>query len=376
MQDERISGRVGRWWRDAALVAFNTAALLVAINAACALFFAIQSRLKHEEVNGDVALLGMDTVARAYPGWNRNDLTAFLRENRGIGSGHWVYEPYTTFRLPAIRGRFINVSPAGYRISGAAQPWPPDGRSFNIFVFGGSTTFGAGVPDGQTFAAYLPSEWNARHPARAVQVYNFGVHAYFSVQERLRFEQLLAAGRKPDLAVFVDGFNDIAFPEPAMTEALTLAVRDIDAPSLVHRAIHFARPLAIARVARSLVPRKKGGGGIDCGPIVSRWSTNKLMTEAVARRFGVRTLFVWQPIPVYRYDLRYDVFGPFTAAMKDYAPCYARMAELRAGFGDDFLWLADIQEGRKENLYVDAAHYTAAFNRDIAKELAKAIQVP
>ena len=34
--------------------------------------------------------------------------------------------------------------------------------------------------------------------------------------------------------------------------------------------------------------------------------------------------------------------------------------------GDDFLWLADMQEGRTEPLYMDAVHYTAQFCEAIA----------
>ena len=44
-----------------------------------------------------------------------------------------------------------------------------------------------------------------------------------------------------------------------------------------------------------------------------------------------------------------------------------RRAELeRQG---NFFWLADIQEARRENLYVDRIHYSAAFSGDIAGEI-------
>jgi hypothetical protein len=34
--------------------------------------------------------------------------------------------------------------------------------------------------------------------------------------------------------------------------------------------------------------------------------------------------------------------------------------------GANFLWCADIQAGRRERLYVDRAHYTAAFSKATA----------
>jgi hypothetical protein len=43
------------------------------------------------------------------------------------------------------------------------------------------------------------------------------------------------------------------------------------------------------------------------------------------------------------------------------------------GLGADFVWLADMQETRKEPLYLDAVHYTADFARDIAEEIADSV---
>jgi len=44
------------------------------------------------------------------------------------------------------------------------------------------------------------------------------------------------------------------------------------------------------------------------------------------------------------------------------------MESLRAQgqLGPNVLWLADIQLDKRENLYIDALHYTAAFSREIA----------
>jgi hypothetical protein len=39
-------------------------------------------------------------------------------------------------------------------------------------------------------------------------------------------------------------------------------------------------------------------------------------------------------------------------------------------FGKDFLWLGDMQEDRKEPLYLDTVHYTADFSAEIAGKIA------
>ena len=40
----------------------------------------------------------------------------------------------------------------------------------------------------------------------------------------------------------------------------------------------------------------------------------------------------------------------------------------------NIIWLADIQENRSENLYVDSDHYNPYFSDEIAEEIAKSIK--
>ncbi len=77
------------------------------------------------------------------------------------------------------------------------QPWPPDPESFNVFVFGGSTTFGYGVRNEDALPAALQDELRRVFSHRRIECYNFGCGFYFSAQERLRFELLLKAGCVP-----------------------------------------------------------------------------------------------------------------------------------------------------------------------------------
>ena len=42
---------------------------------------------------------------------------------------------------------------------------------------------------------------------------------------------------------------------------------------------------------------------------------------------------------------------------------------LTATLGEDFLWLADMQVGKTNNLYVDNIHYDAGFSREIARAI-------
>jgi hypothetical protein len=101
------------------------------------------------------------------------------------------------------------------------------------------------------------------------------------------------------------------------------------------------------------------------------------MVEAVAVANKVKTLFVWQPVPMYKYDTRYH---PFAArrwgqyALVKYG--YPEMAEFvrRNPPGDNFLWCADMQEKLTEPLYVDATHYSGKMSRMVAQEISAFIK--
>jgi hypothetical protein len=101
------------------------------------------------------------------------------------------------------------------------------------------------------------------------------------------------------------------------------------------------------------------------------------MTEAIARTFKIETLFVWQPVPAYGYDLSAHPFAPDDAQLLPeqalISRAYAMMAESGEMEKAGGLWLGDLQQGRQEALYVDRVHYTAAFSEDIANSIATAV---
>jgi len=77
---------------------------------------------------------------------------------------------------------------------------------------------------------------------------------------------------------------------------------------------------------------------------------------------------------VYKYDLRYHFFlhsdkefAAFVRAKYGY-PLMQDVRE-KGRLGPDVLWLADIQQDKHENLYVDSVHYSAAFSKEIAERI-------
>jgi len=236
------------------------------------------------------------------------------------------FEPYTLFRVP---------NEHGFRSNGNGPSWPPPADA--VFVFGGSTTYGIGVADHETIPAQLAKRLGA-------PVYNFAVPNYVAVQERIRLEQLLIDGHAPRVAIFIDGFDEFVGP--------------------------FYEPVIMKPYIDAIAGHKKFKPQCklpDPSRVLDRWFANAALIRGVCAQFDVRPLFVWQPVPCYRYD------GP-VKSHGDAQPlidCVRRGYELMRGRQHDLLWLADMQAGRTEHLYVDADHYNAAFSSEIADRIAE-----
>jgi len=362
-----------RWYTVVAVGLLSGVLLVLLLN--LILYAVVWSR---KPVSAEAPTISFDPVRlrKAYPGWREGDVRTLLLET----VREKEYEPFTGFKEVPFRGRFVNIDPAGFRVSKNQAPWPPNPKTINVFVFGGSTAFGASLPDDETISSYLQESSAADHASAPMAFYNFARPAYFSSQELVLFEQLLRAGFVPHVAVFVDGLNDFIFAngQPLFTDRLAdfMGGRS-DSGSLdevpMFRAVHWFG----GQWSKPEPPSPQDASYDDPAllqGVVERWLANKRIIEFVAAGFGVRPVFVWQPVPTYKYDLRYHFFLHSKAEFAAYGRSgygYPLMQSLRAQgkLGSNALWLADMQQDKRENLYVDSIHYNAAFSKEIAAQV-------
>lgn len=317
------------------------------------------------------------------------------------------FESYVHFRPNALKGSYYGVTEQGYRLVRNAGPWPPARENFNVFFFGGSTSFGVG-PYWATVASYLQEAMNAAGEIRrSVKVYNFGRSGYMSSQEQVLFHRLLSAGYRPDMVVFLDGLNDFCFHDGQPSGWRTLAAffndtneryqRQVAGHGIVTKwenLVDFIRTLPLMRVMHAAADRVFGEPipqyrrpvepareapepEATLRTVIARYVSNMLQVKAVAEAFGIVPVFVWQPIPTYNYDLRYHVFNP------DRLGCHVnskvgypmmRDSDAVRPLGQSFVWAADIQKDLAEPLYVDAFHYTAPMSRRLAQLIHAAVR--
>lgn len=356
---------------------FNTLLVLVLLN----LVLVLVSLTKRPPAEPDpLSKYGGDALQKAYPGWRKEDVRTLIQETSHRQA---KYEPFTESGERPFRGKYVNVDAAGFRLSKDQAPWPPKPQAMNVFVFGGSTTFGYGLPDDQTIVSYLGECALANGPGGRPAVYNFGREGYFSSQELILFQQLLRAGFVPQVAVFIDGMNDFfsADGQPTFADKFRrLMDGKLGSSNPLNKlpmiqAFHRLRAYWTRRPPQKAVWNRTDPELLE--GVVNRWLINKKMIELTAAGFGVRPIFVWQPVPTYKYDLNYH-FLSSGSPVSGYPPAlsgYALMDGARTDgkLGPNVLWLADRQQDKHENLYVDAVHYTADFSKEIAGQICGAL---
>lgn len=146
--------RLREWRESVAIVWLNACVLLLALNAGIALV--------QRSAGPNVLRPMRETIALAHPNLDAQSIDALVAESER----HLIYEPYTDMTDGPVRGRFVNVDPAGFRYSTDQGPWPPDPRSYNVFVFGGSTTFGYASATGMRSRRTFSPWWSRRTAAR------------------------------------------------------------------------------------------------------------------------------------------------------------------------------------------------------------------
>lgn len=371
------------------LILVNCLALFLIVNVCIWGFYRVTEIKTSSERAGKTPLRykqSNEEVEKLFPQLSKQDVEQLIKDSRRIFQ---EYDSFTQFREAPYKTRFVNVDLNGFRHSKNQSEWPPIKKDPVIFFFGGSTTFGYGVPDFETVPSHL-QDILANKMGGSVKIFNFGRANYFSSQERALFQKLLLDGHVPDLAIFMDGINEFILfnGEPAYTNELKSFMNERDIP-LSRR---ITRELPVVKFVNSHMSHDESKNVINdrsknaapqesqseiLNGVIQRYRSNRKIIEAIAREYGIKTLFVWQPMPLYAYDTRHHIFSDYNySAASPYLKIgYDLMASANANIdsGANFIWLADIQREESRPLYVSAFHYSPEMSRIIANYIAQDI---
>lgn len=186
-------GKLLRIYRDTAVIFFNTMALIIIGHFMLGVAIYIKNYKAKQEIS--IPVPPIDTpIYESFP-----DKKTLWADLNSLYSQGMRYVPYYHWRRKPFQSKYVNVNSNGVRRT-IKNP-KPDAKK--VFVFGGSTTWGSGVPDSHTIPSLLQKRFGNEY-----NFYNFGETGYVSAQEINYLLEKLANNEIPDIVIFYDGIND------------------------------------------------------------------------------------------------------------------------------------------------------------------------
>jgi hypothetical protein len=288
-----------------------------------------------------------------------------------------IYHDFIVWRRQKFDGRTVHIDQNGYRRHGSMSDTPADAE---VWVFGGSTAWGTGVPDDGTIAAYLEK-------ATGFRTFNLAETGYNAHQSLNLLMKLYVEGGRPEFVVFYDGVNEV---EHKCRKDLTFYSTSQEAQ--IRQKLQASGPDAtrtgqIFGPVAQLVARFTGGNVPDADAyncdidtrkadliarnLVNDWINARLIVEARGGKFvGVLqpVAYVGSPNISYLPDVEKDAL-----LRRQYDIVYPKIEAELAKAGVPYVNLTDIFNG-KEMFYVDFCHVIPKGNEMIAAALAKSLQ--
>jgi lysophospholipase L1-like esterase len=237
----------------------------------------------------------------------------FFREQSLRLASPYTYVPFRVMGVTQWHGKYFNNDehPAGVW----RRTVNPEGSecqqhaNTSVWVFGGSTIYGTGVPDWATLPSYLSRNLN-RDGRACVVVTNFGDESYVTTQELILLIEQLKRGGRPDIVIFYDGFNDaligMAAPDPWSTH-YGLDIIKARAEGCFRGRFDFVHRLYTVRVvdaARQLFRRR--GEPLNAEElrakavaVVDNYEANQNIAGALGQAYHFRFYGFWQPMLFY-----------------------------------------------------------------------------
>ena len=332
----------------------------------------------------------------------------FLREvAREPGEWRQIYGT-RLITPPEYHGRYFNVDrldPTGnlYRrtinaplgTAGAGKP------VVTVLLLGGSTVYGPEVPDDQTLASLLSARLGELDPAHGYVVYNAGVFAADSLQERDRLAYEFDRGLKPDIVISFGGGMDIVdgvYQARPGAPAAFLESRS-GLRGMLHRFLplniyHWilARASAAAETshAKQAPPflLKPARVAQLTAATAAAWYDNQLAMAEMSKAKGARFMSILQPSPysspfdhptpdvAYVHDLTESEWPGLGAIAGDAQQALARESAALRQKGVEAVDLSGGFRAKTEDVFIDVGHLNAAGHRILATQIAEAMLHP
>lgn len=186
---------LGRSYIGMAIILLNTLILLLGLEVVSSIIVSGRPSITETEIqNFTSRILSLDYYQA------QDWAETYWREH--FEADKWDYIPHRLWQTRPYTGETININENGNRLTHASDCTD---EAYRIYIFGGSTMWGYGVPDWNTIATGM----QIALIDDGACVVNFGELGYTSSQSLMRLMQLIAQGDIPDMVIFYDGANDV-----------------------------------------------------------------------------------------------------------------------------------------------------------------------
>lgn len=284
------------------------------------------------------------------------------------------YAPFIAYRYRPFKGKTIQMDTASHRLHTIVVNEPKNGK--NIYFFGGSAMWGWGEIDNHT----IPAFWNQRNPEWTS--HNYSQTGYNSRQNLAELLNLLSEGKKIDVAVFYEGYNELTMNCSPNNELHTHLFHQrfkqkIENPNTnVFRLLFFQYILDFYRLVKSLVisPLEKGYGCECTHPSIEEMAKVTVNTWAIAKKLveaqGGKFLLVLQPNIFFGNPKKDHLLAPFLKIIdslkEEYQCLYTEILTYSKKKGYDWVYFPKNSLDGNDYLYLDTCHLSAEGNQRIA----------
>jgi lysophospholipase L1-like esterase len=272
---------------------------------------------------------------------------------------------------------------------------PPGRRPRTLFVFGGSTTYCAEVPDEFTWASELQKLLSAIPETKDIEVINCGNNGAVALQEVERLEYEIGRNNVPDFVVFFDGDNEVfqgvVFGEPGGTQYGTyqkhtsaslfvilrrIAGISVAAQTIYHSILDSQRHNDLPHTRSQTKLRELSQQTADV------YEQNLLRACEICKRHGIHMIVCLQPN-------MFTLNRPWTAQEKAlqgeerkshaaaFQTCYPFLREKLSKLKDQGVMAYDLSDAfdcTTDPIYVDGCHVESKGNRLIAEAILKRVR--
>lgn len=278
------------------------------------------------------------------------------------------------------KGVKLKHNDTGYRGRPPREPRPPG--VVRVVALGGSTTYCTHLSEHQAWPALLQEELGP-----GFEVLNMGVPGYSTVENLIQ-TALQLSDLRPDVAVYMEGWNDV---RSSHVEGLKADYSDFHGPHLIAElnlaplqrptrwaSLYFARYFLLPKDELP-TPPKGGPKRLTAEPderALALYRRNLKLISALCRAQGITPLFVPQRLNDSALTGEGGYWVPFVkdkdlpAIMRAYNAAMGEVAAAeKVRFAGDML-----KQQFEAKDYADQGHFSEAGSRKVAKTLAAAIR--